>query len=119
MEWICADKKYEPVSVSQPMYNLLARGIEQEFLPMSKAFSIANVVFNPLAGGLLTGKHNAAEPIQGSRFDKNKMYLDRYWHEDDFNAVEAVRKIAEKSQAVDGQPGPLLAAASPRRSDDA
>jgi aryl-alcohol dehydrogenase-like predicted oxidoreductase len=97
MEWICADKKYQPVSVSQPMYNLLARGIEQEFLPMSKAFSIANVVYNPLAGGLLTGKHSAAEPIQGSRFDKNKMYLDRYWHEDDFNAVEAVRKIAEKS----------------------
>ncbi len=88
---------YQPVVVSQPMYNLLARGIEQEFLPMSKAFSIANVVYNPLAGGLLTGKHSAAEPIRGSRFDKNKMYLDRYWHEDDFSAVEAVRDIAQKS----------------------
>lgn len=97
MLWICADKKYEPVVVSQPMYNLLARGIEQELLPMSKTFSIANVVYNPLAGGLLTGKHNAAEPIRGSRFDKNKMYLDRYWHEDDFNAVEAVRAISIKS----------------------
>jgi aryl-alcohol dehydrogenase-like predicted oxidoreductase len=97
MQWICADKKYPPVVVSQPMYNLLARGIEQEFLPMSKALSIANVVYNPLAGGLLTGKHNASEPIRGSRFDKNKMYLDRYWHEDDFSAVEAVRKIAEKA----------------------
>jgi 1-deoxyxylulose-5-phosphate synthase len=97
MQWICADKKYQPVVVSQPMYNLLARGIEQELLPMSKAFSIANVVYNPLAGGLLTGKHNASEPIRGSRFDKNKMYLDRYWHEDDFSAVEAVRAIAQKS----------------------
>jgi aryl-alcohol dehydrogenase-like predicted oxidoreductase len=97
MLWIAAEKKYEPVVVSQPMYNLLARGIEQEFLPMCKAFSIANIVYNPLAGGLLTGKHNAAEPIRGSRFDKNKMYLDRYWHEDDFSAVEAVRKISEKA----------------------
>src|SRR5580700_10438328 len=97
MQWICADKKYEPVVVSQPMYNLLARGIEQELLPMSKVFSIANVVYNPLAGGLLTGKHNVAEPIRGSRFDKNKMYLDRYWHADDFSAVEAVRDIAQKS----------------------
>jgi 1-deoxyxylulose-5-phosphate synthase len=97
MQWICAEKKYLPIVVSQPMYNLLARGIEQEFLPMSKAFSIANVVYNPLAGGLLSGKHNAAEPIRGSRFDKNKMYLDRYWHEDDFSAVEAVRDIAQKS----------------------
>jgi 1-deoxyxylulose-5-phosphate synthase len=86
-----------PVVVSQPMYNLLARGIEQEFLPMSKEFGIANIVYNPLAGGLLTGKHNAAEPIRGSRFDKNKMYLDRYWHEDDFSAVEAVREIAQQS----------------------
>jgi len=97
MEWICADKKYDPVVVSQPMYNLLARGIEQELLPMSRAFSIANVVYNPLAGGLLTGKHSAAEPIRGSRFDKNKMYLDRYWHEEDFDAVEAVRAIAEQA----------------------
>lgn len=97
MLWIAADKKYEPVVISQPMYNLLARGIEQEFLPMSKAFSIANVVYNPLAGGLLTGKHNAAEPIRGSRFDQNKMYQDRYWHEEDFDAVEAVRGIAQQS----------------------
>jgi 1-deoxyxylulose-5-phosphate synthase len=97
MQWICADKKYQPVVVSQPMYNLLARGIEQELLPMSKAFSVANVVYNPLAGGLLTGKHTVAEPIRGSRFDKNKMYLDRYWHEDAFSAVEAVRAIAQKS----------------------
>ena len=104
-------KKYQPVVVSQPMYNLLARGIEQEFLPMSKAFGIANVVFNPLAGGLLTGKHNAAEPIRGSRFDKNKMYLDRYWHEDDFGAVEAVRDIA-RNRTLHGQPRALLAAAS-------
>ncbi|MGA3188287.1 MAG: aldo/keto reductase [Bryobacteraceae bacterium] len=97
MQWIAEKNRYQPVVVSQPMYNLLARGIEAEFLPMSKEFGIANVVYNPLAGGLLTGKHSAAEPIQGSRFDKNKMYLDRYWHDDDFSAVEAVREISKQS----------------------
>ena len=97
MQSVAEKHSYQPIVVSQPMYNLLARGIEQEFLPMSKEFGIANVVYNPLAGGLLTGKHNAAEPIQGSRFDKNKMYLDRYWHTDDFSAVDAVRDIAQKS----------------------
>jgi aryl-alcohol dehydrogenase-like predicted oxidoreductase len=97
MQCIAEKNGYQPVLVSQPMYNLLARGIEQELLPMSKEFGIANVVFNPLAGGLLTGKHNASEPVRGSRFDKNKMYLDRYWHEDDFRAVEAVREISQKS----------------------
>lgn len=97
MQWLAEKNHYQPVVVSQPMYNLLARGIEQEFLPMSKHYGIANVVYNPLAGGLLTGKHDASEPIRGSRFDKNKMYLDRYWHEDDFSAVEAVRDISQKS----------------------
>lgn len=97
MLWIAEKKKYQPIVVSQPMYNLLARGIEAELLPMSKEFGIANVVYNPLAGGLLTGKHKAEEPIRGSRFDKNKMYLDRYWHEDDFSAVEAVREISKQS----------------------
>ena len=97
MQCIAAKNNYGPVVVSQPMYNLLARGIEQEFLPMSKEFGIANVVYNPLAGGLLTGKHKAEEPIEGSRFDKNKMYLDRYWHADDFSAVEAVREISRQA----------------------
>jgi 1-deoxyxylulose-5-phosphate synthase len=97
MQAIAEKNHYQPVVVSQPMYNLLARGIEQELLPMSKEFGIANVVYNPLAGGLLTGKHNPAEPIRGSRFDKNKMYQDRYWHQDDFSAVEAVRGISQKS----------------------
>jgi aryl-alcohol dehydrogenase-like predicted oxidoreductase len=96
MQWIAEKNDYKPVLVSQPMYNLLARGIEQEFLPMSKEFGIANVVYNPLAGGLLTGKHEVAEPMRGSRFDKNQMYLDRYWHADDFSAVEAVREIARQ-----------------------
>ena len=97
MQWIAQKNGYQPVVVSQPMYNLLARGIEQEFLPMSKQFGIANVVYNPLAGGLLTGKHKVEEPIRGSRFDKNQMYLDRYWHADDFSAVEAVREISQQS----------------------
>ncbi len=96
MQCLAEKNHYQPAVVSQPMYNLLARGIEQEFLPMSKHFGIANVVFNPLAGGLLTGKHSAAEPVQGSRFDKNKMYLDRYWHDDAFSAVEAIRDISRK-----------------------
>ena len=42
------------------MYNLLARGIEQEFVPMAREFGVSIVAYNPLAGGLLTGKHGAA-----------------------------------------------------------
>jgi aryl-alcohol dehydrogenase-like predicted oxidoreductase len=97
MHWISEKHHYAPPVVSQPMYNVLARGIEQKFLPMSKKFGIANVVFNPLAGGLLTGKHHSSAPLKGSRFDREKMYIDRYWNADNFSAVEAVRDIANKS----------------------
>ncbi|HEV1285146.1 MAG TPA: aldo/keto reductase, partial [Bryobacteraceae bacterium] len=97
MHWIAEKHHYAPPVVSQPMYNLLARGIEQEFLPMSKKFGISNVVFNPLAGGLLTGKHSSSAPVQGSRFDREKMYIDRYWNAGNFSAVEAVRDIAHKA----------------------
>jgi aryl-alcohol dehydrogenase-like predicted oxidoreductase len=64
---------------------------------MSKEFGVANVVFNPLAGGLLTGKHNSSAPLRGSRFDREAMYIDRYWNDANFSAVEAVRDIAQKS----------------------
>ena len=97
MRWTAAERGYAPIQVAQPMYNLLARGIEQEYLPFTQEFQIANVCYNPLAGGLLTGKHAISAPQQGSRFDGNRMYLDRYWHTQDFDAVEAVREIARRA----------------------
>jgi aryl-alcohol dehydrogenase-like predicted oxidoreductase len=92
---ICRKNGYKPPYISQPMYNLLARGIEEEYLPFCKRFGVAVVPYNPLAGGLLSGKHLRVQgPIAGSRFDGNKMYLDRYWHDDYFAAVEELKAVA-------------------------
>ncbi len=86
---------YKAPYISQPMYNLLARGIEEEYLPFCKRFGIAVISYNPLAGGLLTGKHSRQHgPLSGTRFDGNKIYLDRYWHEDYFAAAEELGTIA-------------------------
>jgi aryl-alcohol dehydrogenase-like predicted oxidoreductase len=93
--WIAKERGYAPPLVSQPMYNLVARGIEQEYLPFCKEFGVSTVVFNPLAGGLLTGKQRQDAPTEGTRFDKNQLYLDRYWHQEQFDAVEQIRKLAE------------------------
>jgi aryl-alcohol dehydrogenase-like predicted oxidoreductase len=80
------------------MYNLIARGIEDEYLPFCQRFGVAVVPYNPLAGGLLTGKHSRATgPAAGTRFDGNKMYQDRYWLDDDFAAVEELRTIAAEA----------------------
>lgn len=93
---IAETKGYKPAVTTQPMYNLLARGIEQEWLPMTKHFNLSSIVYNPLAGGLLTGKHHVKSVTPGTRFDNNKLYQDRYWHPEDFAAVEKLQSIAKK-----------------------
>jgi aryl-alcohol dehydrogenase-like predicted oxidoreductase len=96
--WIAEKNGSQPPCISQPMYNMLARGIEEEYLPFSKRFDVAIVPYNPLAGGLLTGKHARERgPASGTRFDGNKLYLDRYWHDDDFAAVEELQSIARQA----------------------
>ena len=94
MLWLAKEHGWHAPYVSQPMYNILARGIEQEYLPMCRQFGISTVVYNPLAGGLLTGKHNQEVFTAGTRFDNNRLYQDRYWHTQDFHAVERLRAIA-------------------------
>ena len=97
MQWIAAKNGYRPATVTQPIYNLLARGIEPEYLPMAAEFGISTVVYNPLAGGMLTGKQKREAPLAGSRFDNNTMYLKRYWHEEDFDAVAELGAIARQA----------------------
>jgi len=97
MLWLAQKNGFPPSVISQPMYNLIARGIEQEYLPMCRRFGVSTIVYNPLAGGLLTGKHRRQSPLPGTRFDNNKLYLDRYWHDADFDAVEELRSIAAQA----------------------
>src|SRR6266542_436036 len=88
-------QNYKPAVISQQMYNLLARGVEQEFLPMAKELCVSLIAYNPLAGGLLTGKHHGSSITPGTRFDKNAMYQDRYWHAQNFAAVERLQSLVE------------------------
>lgn len=91
---IAGKKKLQLPVIAQPMYNLIARGIEQEFIPMARELGVSLIVYNPLAAGLLTGKHSSQAFTPGTRFDFNKVYQDRYWHPQDFEAVEKLKKIA-------------------------
>jgi len=94
MLWLAEKHAWTPATVTQPMYNLLARGLDQEYLPMTRHFGVATCVYNPLAGGLLTGKQQRDQPQAGTRFDNNQMYLDRYWHPAYFDAVDQLAQIA-------------------------
>ncbi len=57
--------------------------------------------YNPLAGGLLTGKHKrSAPPPQGTRFTLGAaggMYTERYWRDREFDTVDAVTALARDS----------------------
>ena len=89
-----------PVSV-QPRYNLLFRQIERELLPLCAEEGLAVIPYNPLAGGLLTGKHaRTAPPAGGSRFTlgtAGTTYVQRYWKEREFDTVDAVVKLAAEN----------------------
>ena len=91
---IAEQEGYTPARVAQQMWNLLARGLEQEFVPFAKQAGVSIIAYNPLAGGLLSGKHAAQSYTPGTRFDGNKMYQDRYWHQQNFAAVEELKQIA-------------------------
>lgn len=76
--------------VTQPMYNLVSRGIETEFLPMARHYDLATCVYNPLAGGLLTGKYETDAEESGGRLKENDYYRRRYWHPE---LIEAAREL--------------------------
>jgi len=83
----------------QPRYNLLFRQIERELLPLCGDDGIGVIPYNPLAGGLLSGKHNRqADPEEGGRFTLGRagsMYQQRYWHDREFDTVEQLRPVAD------------------------
>ncbi|MET0294040.1 MAG: aldo/keto reductase [Phenylobacterium sp.] len=82
----------------QPRYNLLFRPFERDLLPLCLEEGIGVIPYNPLAGGMLTGKHKAgAPPAEGTRFAVAPGYQQRYWHEHEFETIEAFRGLAEQA----------------------
>lgn len=85
----------------QPRYSLLFREIERELLPLAREEGLAVIPYNPLAGGLLTGKHKLdTGPTAGSRFTlgtAGDIYQSRYWHEREFHTVSSVVAAANEA----------------------
>jgi 1-deoxyxylulose-5-phosphate synthase len=85
----------------QPRYNLLFREFERELFPLCREEGLGVIPYNPLAGGLLTGKHRRVDaPKDGSRFQlgtAGKMYTDRYWHEREFETVSRLLPLAAEA----------------------
>jgi aryl-alcohol dehydrogenase-like predicted oxidoreductase len=97
-KWKADVGRFPTPVVTQVPYNLLARGIEQELLPFTGEMDVGVTCYNPLAGGLLTGKHREkAAPIEGTRFALSSEYYSRYWMDSHRAAVEALAAIAAQA----------------------
>jgi aryl-alcohol dehydrogenase-like predicted oxidoreductase len=121
---------------TQPRYNLLHREIETELVPLCREQGIGLIVFNPIAGGLLTGKHRpGSEPDPGGRFGERLgttalTYRRRYWQQESLESVARLKPFFEargKAMAavavawVLAQPGisaAIVGASRPEQLDD-
>jgi aflatoxin B1 aldehyde reductase len=86
---ICRHKGWMVPAVYQGLYNALNRDVERELLPCLRNYGISFNAYNPLAGGMLTGKHrDFSQAPPSGRFEGNESYQDRYWKQDYFDALD-------------------------------
>jgi len=86
-----------PLASVQPRYNVLHRDIEMDLLPLCRDRGLGVMAYNPLAGGMLSGKHRRGEePAADTRFGEGlgataTTYRKRYWREESLAAVESLQ----------------------------
>lgn len=83
----------------EPRYNLLYREAEESLFPMALRFGLGVMAYNPLAGGLLSGKHRPdAPPAEGTRFtlgSSGETYRKRYWQDRLLRASQSLNETAK------------------------
>ena len=86
---ICRRNGWMEPTVYQGMYNALTRDVERELFPCLRNYGISFNAYNPLAGGLLTGKYGSLDDSPDSgRFSDKKTYKGRYWKQDYFEVLQ-------------------------------
>ncbi len=79
---------------TESVYNLITRGIEDEMVPFLTEYRLGLTVFNPIAAGLLTGKHRRGHLAEHSRLADNYGYNLRYVSDANMDAVERLSAAA-------------------------
>ncbi|KAL8954332.1 MAG: hypothetical protein Q9183_007189, partial [Haloplaca sp. 2 TL-2023] len=78
------------------------RSLEQELIPACKRYGLDVVVYNPLAGGLFSGKIKSAEIPEEGRYSKvakhGEMYRKRYFKDSTFDALRLIEETAKKHE---------------------
>ena len=122
--YLCLEHNLKAPTVYQGVMNAFNRTMEPELMPALRTLKMKAYVYNPLAGGLLTGRyHSVTEETTKGRFSAEydvvpasmpdhpyrgrvyKLYRERYWNTQFFDAINSVRSVTDKLEV------PLLDAA--------
>ncbi|NP_001089776.1 aldo-keto reductase family 7, member A2 L homeolog [Xenopus laevis] len=114
---ICKHRNWVLPTVYQGMYNATTRQVETELLPCLRQLGMRFYAYNPLAGGLLTGRYKYEDKDKEQatcRFFGNswaETYRNRYWKKHHFDAIDLVQKSLQETY---GSEKPSLTSAALR-----
>ena len=94
----------EPLTVSQPRYNLVDREIEGDYLEMCREYGIAVCPWSPLGQGFLTGKYDRERGLTGeSLAAESSRFEESYLTAENFNVHDELDAVAETVDATPAQ----------------
>lgn len=99
---IAKEHNFRPLVSNQPAYNMIERNIENEIVPVSVANGMGQVVFSPLAQGILTGKYKPGQAIPEDSRAANKEIssgLQKYLSNE--RLLEVVQELGEFANHLD------------------
>ncbi|KAI5467182.1 aldo/keto reductase [Mariannaea sp. PMI_226] len=99
---LCKYNGWVRPTVYQGMYNCITRAIEPELIVACRRYGLDIVVYNPIAGGLLSGKIKSKDiiPEEGrfsSQHNSGKTYRERYYRDSVFKALQTIEASIEKN----------------------
>ena len=104
---------------NQPQYSALWRVIEEKVVPTSEELGISQIVWSPMAQGVLSGKYLPGQPVpEGSRATDEKSganFIQRFLRDDVLEAVQRLKPIADRGRPDDAAARDRLGAAEPER----
>lgn len=96
---IAKELRLRPLVSNQPIYNMLVRYIEKEVLPVCEREGIGQVVFSPLAQGMLTGKYKPGQALPAdsrAANDGTNYWLKSYLRDDVLACIVKLEQVAHR-----------------------
>ncbi|KAF2501448.1 aflatoxin B1 aldehyde reductase member 2 [Lophium mytilinum] len=98
---ICKERGWVKPTVYQAMYNAITRDIEPELIPCCRKYKIDIVIYNPLAGGIFSGKYKTKDVPKEGRYSETsartgRMYRERYFKDATFEALGLIEPVVQK-----------------------